>query len=61
MDFSNKHKPNSTIDEFKAPLMDKGFTQYEEVDHYKTFSPIVKAFIVRVVLALVESKNWHMH
>lgn len=38
--------------------MAKGFHQTHEVDHIETFSPIVKASIVKLVLSLAIMNKW---
>ena len=47
-----KRKPDGTINKFKARLVAKGFTQRAGIDYKKIFSLVVKATIIRIVLAL---------
>jgi len=55
------HKPDGTIDRFKAQLVAKGFTQTEGFDYFETYFPIVKLTIVRILLALATTSDWFIH
>jgi len=39
----------------------KGFTQTKGLDYFKTFSPVVKLSIVRILLALATASDWFFH
>ena len=43
----------SNIERYKDRLVAKGFTQKEEIDYTKTFSPVSKKDSLRIILALV--------
>lgn len=47
-----------SIKRYKARLVAKGFNQHPEIDYHDTFSPVVKATTVRVVLTLAVTKQW---
>ena len=56
----NKLKLNSddTITRYKAKLVAKGFHQQAGIDYNKTFSPVVKPALVRLVVAIAFSFKW---
>ncbi|XP_016168310.1 uncharacterized protein LOC107610830 [Arachis ipaensis] len=56
-----KRKLDGSVDQYKACLVAKGFTQTEGVDFLKIFFPIVKPSIIRLVLALASLKHWPIH
>ncbi|XP_052197182.1 uncharacterized mitochondrial protein AtMg00810-like [Diospyros lotus] len=56
--FCIKYLSNGTVDRLKARLVAKGYTQQSGLDFHDTFSPVVKASTVQVILSLVVSNNW---
>lgn len=56
--FKVKTKSDGSFDRCKARLVAKGFNQVPSVDFHETFSPIVKAPTIRIILALAVSKGW---
>ena len=53
-----KYKPDDTIDQYKARLIAHGFTQTPSLDYFETFSPMVKASIIRIVFAIAIYFQW---
>jgi hypothetical protein len=53
-------KVDGNVDHFKALLVAKRFKQRYGINFEDTFSHVVKAAIIRLVLALVVSHKWHL-
>jgi hypothetical protein len=53
-----KRKVDGTIDHYKARLVAKSFKQHNGIDYEDTFSPIVNAATIRLVLSVGVSRNW---
>lgn len=59
--FRTKYKADGSIERLKARLVAQGFTQIPGFDFHSTFSPVVKAATVRVVLSLSVMHSWPLH
>ncbi|KAH9714143.1 reverse transcriptase Ty1/copia-type domain-containing protein [Citrus sinensis] len=53
-----KENHDGTINKYKARLVTKGFLQTPSVDFNETFSPVVKAATIRIILTLAVNSNW---
>lgn len=56
--FRTKYPPDRSIDRLNARLVTKVYTQLPSLDYIDTFSPVVKASIVCVVLSLAVTHGW---
>jgi histone deacetylase 1/2 len=55
-----KRKVDGTVDRYKAQLVAKGFKQRYGIDYEDTFSPVVKAATIQLILSIVASKDWSL-
>ncbi|KAH0716920.1 hypothetical protein KY285_012951 [Solanum tuberosum] len=58
--FKTKLKVEGTIDRYKAKLVAMRFCQLEGINFEDTFSPMVNATIIRVVLSIAINSKWEV-
>jgi hypothetical protein len=56
-----RRKADSTIDRHKDRLVAKGFKLRYGINYEDTFSPVVKAATIQLVLSVAVSHNWSVH
>jgi hypothetical protein len=52
-----KQKADDSFDRNKARLVAKSFKQRYDIDYEDTFSPVVKAVMIRIVLSIAVSRD----
>jgi hypothetical protein len=55
-----KKRADGTVERYKARLVAKGFKQRYGIDYEDTFSPVVKAATVCLVLSVAVSQGWSL-
>lgn len=58
--FKVKMKEDGTVLKFKARYVAKGFSQFEGVDYFETFSPTGKPSSFRVLVAIRAANGWEI-
>lgn len=53
-----KRKQDGSLDRYKARLVAKRLKQTYGIDYEDTFSPVVKAATIRIVLSIAVSRGW---
>ena len=59
--FKVKTKSDGTVERYKARLVAKGYSQQEGIDYNETFAPVMKIQSLRVLLALANQRQAHLH
>lgn len=59
--FRTKYLSDGSIERYKARLVAQGFPEVSGFDLSNTFSPVVKAATVQIILALAVRQNWSLH
>ena len=59
--FRTKIAVNGYDVKYKAILVSKGFSQFQEVEYTDTFAPVAKMDSIRLVLAIATSKRWEVY
>lgn len=55
-----KYSSDGTISRLKARVVANGFHQTPSIDFSKTFSPVVKAQIIRIIMNVVVTNEWDL-
>ena len=58
--FRIKFQEDGSVERYKARLVAQGYSQIEGLDYTETYSPVVKATTIRVVLTIATTSNWKL-
>ena len=56
--FIVKHKPDESVDRYKARLVACGFTQMYKIDNEETSSPVARMNSIRILLSITVNQSW---
>jgi hypothetical protein len=56
-----KHNADGYVSRYKVRLVAKGYAQTYGIDYEKTYSPIAKMTIVKVIIAMASTQGWSLH
>jgi hypothetical protein len=59
--FKNKYRSYGSLENKKARLMTKGFSQKEGLDYGETFSPIEKWDTIHTLFSIAAQNGWKIH
>ena len=59
--FKTKRDSKGNVERYKARLVAKGFTQKEDIDYKKTFSPVSSKDSFRTIMTLVAHYDLELH
>jgi hypothetical protein len=57
VDVQDKKKANENIDRYKTRCVAKVFKQWYDIDYEDTFSPVVNAITIRLILSIAISNG----
>ncbi len=56
-----KCKVDNQVDEYKAHLVAKGYSQVLGIDYTETFSLVVKLSFIKIIMAFATKYNYEVH
>jgi len=61
MVFTVKYKVDGTVEQYKAWLVAKRYTQTYSIDYQETFSPVAKLNTIQILLSFVANLDWPLY